>query len=209
MCRGLREVCCRERFCRFALLVRLVFFPFLFSDSVSFRGGKSMRGGGSREMGVSCGGGFCAKGIGVPGVGDDDVVERCVALAKTRETDLEDHVVCCNVLCCRQIRCFVDDTAFFLRRLVGTPLQRRLRETCQDQPTTRVRMKEKNSISFQPPSASLALFTFALTLLSNIPFTFAYTFTCNLHVIFCSCLHTRDYRDYSTSLSCEAPRKWV
>ena len=30
---------------------------------------------------------------GVPGVGDDDVVEGCVALAKAREADFEDHLV--------------------------------------------------------------------------------------------------------------------
>lgn len=132
-----------------------------------------MRGGGSREMGVSCGGGFCAKGIGVPGMGDDDVVEGCVALAETRETDLEDHVVCCNVLCCRQIRCFVDDTAFFLRRLVGTPLQRRLRETCQDQPTT----NEGEDQHFFSTAIS-----FTCTLYFRSHFTFMYPFHFRIHI---------------------------
>lgn len=30
---------------------------------------------------------------GVPGVGDDDVVEGCMALAKAREADFENHCI--------------------------------------------------------------------------------------------------------------------
>jgi hypothetical protein len=49
----------------------------------------------------------------VPGMGDDDVVERRMTLAEARETDLENHGVwsCCIVICGKG-KCFVKGLSF-------------------------------------------------------------------------------------------------
>ena len=93
MCRGLREVCCRVRFCVLGFPVRYDFlllllrcFFFLHDGMLGWTGGDS-----AMFEGRECFGLGARRVLSVPGMGDDDVVEGRMALAEARETDFEDH----------------------------------------------------------------------------------------------------------------------